>query len=173
MGHALKIAVPQLSDLELEIDASGVPHLKAKYEHWRPRGAWQRESSFSDGTLRLLGLIWALQEKGGPLLLEEPELSLNAAIVARLAPMLSRASRSSKRQSLITTHSAELLSNAVVADEVHLLVPGDEGTLIRTGASMKEVVALVENGVPLGEAIMPMTKPSGIEKWSQGDFWRS
>ena len=91
MEEALRIAVPQLRNLELEIDKKGIPHLRAQYVHWRPQGAWQRQDRFSDGTLRLLGLIWALQESGGPLLLEEPEMSLNAGVVERLAPMISRA----------------------------------------------------------------------------------
>ncbi len=36
---ALKVAVPQLHELELWRDVSGTPHLRGKYEHWRPQGA--------------------------------------------------------------------------------------------------------------------------------------
>lgn len=68
---ALVFAVPQLSELELWRDVRGTPHLRGKYEHWRPRGAWQSEERFSDGTLRLIGLLWAVQEGTRPLLLEE------------------------------------------------------------------------------------------------------
>ncbi len=57
---ALKVAVPQLKELELWRDAKGAPHLRGKYEHWRPQGAWQTEEEFSDGTLRLMGLLWWL-----------------------------------------------------------------------------------------------------------------
>jgi predicted ATPase len=56
---ALRVAIPQLSELELYRDARGTPHLRGKYEHWRPQGAWQTEEDFSDGTLRLMGLLWA------------------------------------------------------------------------------------------------------------------
>ena len=56
---ALRVAVPQLEDLELRRDQRGTPHLRGKYAHWRPQGAWQTEDHFSDGTLRLLGLLWA------------------------------------------------------------------------------------------------------------------
>jgi hypothetical protein len=165
LGEALRIAVPQMSDLQLEVDDRGVPHLKAKYKHWRPRGAWQRESQFSDGTLRLLGLIWALQEKGGPLLLEEPELSLNAAVVRLLPQMIHRATRSSGRQAVITTHSAELLGDPGIGlDEVHLLLPSDNGTKIVTGADLDDVRTLVEGGLPLGEAIMPKARPASPEQ---------
>ena len=85
----LQKAVPQLQELQFERDESnGKPHLKAKYSHWREHGAWQREDQFSDGTLRLIGLFWVLQEDPGLLLLEEPELSLNARIVRLLAPFI-------------------------------------------------------------------------------------
>jgi hypothetical protein len=60
-----------LSEYDLEFyrdPAKGTPHLRGKYEHWRPRGAWQTEGQFSDGTLRLLGLLWAVLDRTGPLL---------------------------------------------------------------------------------------------------------
>ncbi|MBC8231471.1 AAA family ATPase, partial [bacterium] len=81
---ALKIAVPQLNELKLDKDERGIPHLYGNYEHWRARGAWQTESDFSDGTLRLMGLLWALLDGMGPLLLEEPELSLHHEIVRHI-----------------------------------------------------------------------------------------
>src|ERR1022692_4154264 len=56
----------KLKELQFDRDkASGAPHLKGKYEHWRPQGAWQNEEQFSDGTLRLLGLLWATLEGSG------------------------------------------------------------------------------------------------------------
>jgi len=76
--NALRVAVPQLQELTQYKDDRGVPHLKAKYDHWRSKGAWQTEADFSDGTLRLMGLLWALLDGTGPLILEEPELSLHA-----------------------------------------------------------------------------------------------
>jgi hypothetical protein len=63
-----------LKELELWRDVRGTPHLRGKYEHWRPQGAWQTEEQFSDGTLRLMGLLWISLAGGGPSLLEEPEL---------------------------------------------------------------------------------------------------
>lgn len=78
---ALQLAVPQLEEIDLHRDARGTPHLRGKYQHWRAQGAWQTEEQFSDGTLRLMGLLWAVMETGGALLLEEPELSLHTEIV--------------------------------------------------------------------------------------------
>jgi predicted ATPase len=162
----LKMAVPQLEELQFERDASnGKPHLKAKYSHWRVHGAWQREDQFSDGTLRLIGLFWVLQEEPGLLLLEEPELSLNAKIVSLLAPFIHKLQ--GKGQVLVTTHSAELLSDAGISlDEVVLLEPSAEATKICSANSIADVQALVEGGLGLGEAILPHATPKGIDSLS-------
>ena len=84
IGKALSQAVPQFKELRFVKDEMGHPHLEAKYEHHRPNAGWQREDSFSDGTLRLLGILWSLQDSNGLLLLEEPELSLNQAVVEQI-----------------------------------------------------------------------------------------
>ncbi len=34
-------------------EISGRPHLKVRFEHFRPKAGWQREEQFSDGTLRV------------------------------------------------------------------------------------------------------------------------
>lgn len=84
IGAALELAVPQFKELRFAPDKiNGRPHLEAKYSHYRPNAGWQREEQFSDGTLRLLALLWVLLEGDSLLLLEEPELSLNDAIVRR------------------------------------------------------------------------------------------
>ena len=129
---ALRIAVPQLDSLELERDVSGRPHLVARYQHWRPSGARQDERDFSDGTLRLLGLLWALIEgqlSPGVVLLEEPELSLHGAIAQRLPAMLAKAQVQGGSQVILTSHSYDILSDEGLGlDEVVLLRPNDEGT---------------------------------------------
>ena len=68
--HALVKAVPQLKHLSQVRDKAGIPHLEAVYEHWRPQGAKQQEDQFSDGTLRLIALLWSLLESQALLLLE-------------------------------------------------------------------------------------------------------
>lgn len=171
LGDALKICVPQLKDLKLEIDTKGIPHLRAKYTHWRPQGAWQDEKQFSDGTLRLLGLIWSLQETGGPILLEEPELSLHSSVVSKLAPLIAKATMRSRRQSLVTTHSSDILEDGVSLDQILLLMPGDQGTEIKRASELKEVRALVDGGVPAGAAVMPRSRPATVERLSQLDLF--
>jgi predicted ATPase len=159
MNEALKIAIPQLDGLELVVDEIGTPHLRAKYQHWRGHGAWQQEDRFSDGTLRLLGFIWALQTGGGPLLLEEPEQSLNPFVVTQLAPMISRATRRSRRQTFVTTHSVELLSQDVSLDEINLLSPSENGTTVQPVNSIDQVRELVAGGISPGEAVLARTQP--------------
>ena len=96
--RALGVAVPQLTEVELYRDDKGTPHLRGKYEHWRPQGAWQKEDQFSDGTLRLTGLLWAVLDGRGPLLLEEPELSLHPEVIRFIPQMFARIQRRTGRQ---------------------------------------------------------------------------
>lgn len=167
IGEAVKLAVEQLENLELIIDGKGRPHLQGSFQHWRPRGAYQDERQFSDGTLRLIGLLWALQENGGPLLLEEPELSLHDAFVSRLAPFIARAQRrSGGRQILLSTHSVGLLSDeAIGADEVVLIRPAKnkEGSEAISGGSQQSIRSLMEAGLTAAEAILPRTEPAQAE----------
>lgn len=161
---ALQVAVPQLSELKLEKDDKGIPHLYGNYEHWRPKGAWQTEADFSDGTLRLLGLLWTLLEGAGPLLLEEPELSLHPEIVRYIPQMMYRVQRARRRkfrQILLSTHSSDLLRDeGIAADEILLFMPTKEGSEVKVGAEIDEVRLLLESGVPPAEAVLPHTKPT-------------
>lgn len=135
--------MPQLRELRFVRDErSGRPHLEARYDHWRPGAGWQREDEFSDGTLRLIGLLWLLQEGAGMLLLEEPELSLDEGVVAQL-PLLfdkllrqtekaARKRRTSQRQVFISTHSEALLSNEGIDRRgVSIIQMTAEGSVIR------------------------------------------
>jgi predicted ATPase len=163
---ALRVAVPQLQDLELKRDdVRGRPHLRGKYEHWRPQGAWQTEEQFSDGTLRLMGLLWITLAGHGPLLLEEPELSLHPEVVRHIPQMFARVQRRGGRQIIISTHSQELLSGEGIGlDEVLLLEPGSEGTSLRAAQQLDDVHALLAGGVPLGAVVMPRTRPARVEQ---------
>lgn len=160
INEALRVAVPQLRELRLERDERGIPHLKGLYEHWRPNAGWQTEEHFSDGTLRLLGLLWALLDGDSPLLLEEPELSLHTEVVRYIPTMMARAGRKSRRQVLISTHSADLLSDEGIApEEVVLLEPSREGTRVRLAAEIGEIRALLEGGETMGDVVLQYTAP--------------
>jgi len=163
---ALRVAVPQLREIETTPrDGKGRPHIRGKYEHWRPAGAWQTEDQFSDGTLRLIGLLWASLDGSGPLLLEEPESSLHPAVVRFLPQMFARLQRRTNRQIMLSTHSPDLLADAGIGtDEVFLLMPTKEGTRIDPAAAFREVVALLDSGFSMAEAVMPRTEPGGADQ---------
>ena len=164
--QALNVAVPQLDNLEMEKDDRGIPHLLGKYNHWRADGAKQREDQFSDGTLRLVGLLWSLLEGDGPLLLEEPELSLHSGIVKRLAPMIHRMQKkkSGTRQVILSTHSSELLSDrGIGGEEVLLLIPSREGTEVKVASTIEEIKVLLDSGMTIAEVAIPKTEPKNLQ----------
>jgi predicted ATPase len=164
---ALRLAVPQLKELSHVVDSQegGTPHLEAVYEHWRPRGAKQRERDFSDGTLRLIGLLWSLLESDSLILLEEPEISLNSGIVARLPALIYRLQRKRKRQVILSTHSYEMLADkGIGGEETLLLTPGSEGTRVEDAASKAEIRALLDSGLSVGEAALSHTAPLEIRQ---------
>jgi predicted ATPase len=162
---ALRVAVPQLTELDLDRDIRGAPHLKALYEHWRPKGAWQDEKLFSDGTLRFLGFLWSLLNGQGPLLLEEPELSLHPGIVRRLARVIYRLQKSKDRQVLVSTHSFDLVSDkGIGAEEVLLLKPTKEGTKAFVGKDDMQIRKLLQEGASVAEAVLPVTEPRDAQQ---------
>jgi predicted ATPase len=165
--EALQVAVPQLQELELERDLKGTPHLIGRYEHWRKHDARQDEAQFSDGTLRLLGLLWAVLDGRGPLLLEEPELSLHPAVVRHIPRLFANVQRSGGRQIIVSTHSKDLLADESIGlDEVLVLQPSREGTAVRLAAEYDDIATLIDGGLSLSEVLLPRTSPTRIEQLS-------
>jgi predicted ATPase len=161
---ALAHIVPQLKEITFERDeVTGQPHLRARFENWRANDVWQREDQFSDGTLRLIGLFWSLLERGGLLLLEEPEISLNRDIILRLPELIYKLSRptrrrrggerhSERRQVILTTHSEYLLCDeGIDGREVLCITPGKDGSTIQTMADDGGMRRVLESGVMPGE----------------------
>lgn len=162
---ALRAAVPQLEEIELWRDVHGTPRLRGKHRQWRSREAWQTEDRFSDGMLRLIGLLWAAMENHGPLLLEEPELGLHPEIVRFLPQMLARVQRRTGRQIFLSTHSPDLLrDDGIGLDEVLLLLPGPEGTEVTPVDSHPDARDLLEGGLTLADVVIPKTRPAEAGK---------
>jgi len=172
--RVLQVAVPQLSQLEVAVNLPGTsPHLVVRYEHWRHHPAKQSEAQLSDGTLRLLGLLWATFDGEGPLLLEEPELSLHAELVRHLPEMfgqiqqeirkMRRRRAAGRRQLLVSTHSAELLSSSgIAAEEVLRLEPSPEGTRV-LGASPSDKELFLE-GLTAADVLLPQAAPTRADQ---------
>lgn len=167
--NVLNATVPQLKDMRLHIgtDGRGFPHLLGMFDRRMPKLPWQTEADFSDGTLRLIGLLWALLDQGGPLLLEEPELSLHQGIVRRIPGMMVAIQKEHPRQILVSTHSDDLLRDEGIApDEVLILRPTSNGTTVETGLEIEVVKQLLEAGLTVAEAALPLTQPPDAEKLS-------
>ncbi len=163
IGAALRVAVPMLEEIEFIRGEKGTPHLRGKYRHWRPQGAWQNEEQFSDGTLRLIGLLWSILDGSGPLLLEEPELSLHAEAVRHLPAIFHRASGRTGRQIMLSTHSDSLLRDGGIGlDEVLMLTPGEEGTIVRRAADDQQAIDLIKSGFTMADVVIPKTGPDEV-----------
>jgi len=161
----LRIAVPRFSELQVNRDQLGRPHLEAKYAHWRPQGGWQNEQEFSDGTLRLIGLLWAIDQGVAPLMLEEPELSLHRDVIRQLPRLMTQAANRSHRQVIVATHADEMLEDrGIDPSEIILLKPSSDGTQATLGSETPAIVNAARARVPLGRLISGITKPPKIEQ---------
>jgi predicted ATPase len=170
INSVLKLAVPQLEELQFHKDKMGVPHLEAKYIHWRAKGSKQSEDQFSDGTIRLIGFLWALIDGNGTILLEEPEINLHSEIVKQFPEFISKIQRSKKsvKQVLISTHSYDLLNNqGIGTNEVLVLENSAEGTNVKTINEIEQIKAIIDSGFSIAEATIPFTAPKEIHAVNQ------
>ena len=163
---ALQSAVPGFETLRLEVDKAGQPHLIAGYRNWRRNPSEQNETDFSDGTLRLIGLLWSIissPANGGVLLLEEPELSLNAAVVQKLASLLAMAQRGTSMQVILSTHSPELLDDeGIRPGEVLVLQVTSDATVANQLSEIAEVEAQISADLPLSEVVAELINPGDL-----------
>lgn len=166
MEQALQSAVPGFKSLEIELDEAGRPHLIAGYKNWRANPSRQTEQEFSDGTLRLIGLLWIIVStpaRGGILLLEEPELSLNSAIVRQLPPMLSGVQRDKNTQVMLSTHAPELLDEEGVSPEevIVIQVTGD-GSQAHRMTDIEEIAGEIEADIPTSDIVRGIISPDDL-----------
>lgn len=163
---ALDTVVPQFKELDFRQDkVTGLYHLEANFTHWRPTGAWQRENQLSDGTLRLIGLLWSLMENSSLLLLEEPELSLNEEVVRQLPKVVRRIQQQNKtgRQVFITTHSEALLSDrSIPAEEVLRLSATNAGTELKPLDKQEKI--MLKSGLSVAEVMLSSVKPGKADQ---------
>lgn len=163
INEVLLIAVPQLENLSFVKDEKGVPHIEAKYNHWRAKGSKQNEKMFSDGTIRLIGFLFAMLDGSGIILLEEPETNLHTAIIEAIPEFVAKVQRNKKRQVIITTHSYEILSNpGIRADELVILRPTSEGTVAKNAKTDDTVSAMLDSGLTAADAAMSETKAQNV-----------
>ncbi|MCP4714050.1 MAG: AAA family ATPase [Deltaproteobacteria bacterium] len=160
----LKTVIPAFEGLRfLKDDKTGMPHLEMLYVHWRPNAGWQREDQFSDGTLRLIALIWTLLTSNNLILLEEPELSLHKKIVEQIPSLIYQTRKSRKKsggQIFISTHSEALLSSQSIDGNFAILRPGEGGESANISAPTEDDLNAIRAGMSPADILLPQTSES-------------
>ncbi len=164
--EALKLSIPLLKGLRLRPPGDGEGHLESSFRNWREGSPPLREGQFSDGLLRLIGILWSLLERSPLLLLEEPELSLNTAIVRQLPGLIHRLRRGVSSQVILSTHSPALLSDSGIdGREVVLLLPASDRSIeVARASDLPDIAALLDQGMSVGDVVLPRTQPARIEE---------
>ena len=98
----------------------------------------------------------------GVLLLEEPELSLNSAIVKILPSVLAQARRSSDLQIILSTHAPEILNDEGISpDEVLLLRVTDDGSRAELLSSLPDASDL-DLGLTISDVVDDLIAPDDL-----------
>ncbi len=153
--------IPNLEGLRfIQDEITGRPHLEMLYSHWRPNAGWQREDQFSDGTWRLIAMLWSLLAPHSMILLEEPELSLHNAMVEQIPELLYTIRQKRKKvpgQILVSTHSASMLSNTGIQGAFLMLKPPRTGESVTILSPSKADMAAMQAGLSAADVLIPQT----------------
>ena len=111
----------------------------------------------------MIGLLFSILTGKGITLLEEPEISLHPGVVARLPEFIAKMQRYKNRQVVITTHSYDILSNEGIDEgEVIVLRGGAEGTKAEVIADIQEAKDVLDAGLSMADAVLPMSCPENV-----------
>ena len=121
-------------------------------------GVYSHEQ-FSEGTLRLLGLLFdlaTLPRDTSVVLIEEPETFLQASVVRLLPSLLAEIAMNRDVQMVISTHSPELIDSELVLPSQVLMLRSEDGET--TGQLLSEsndprIKAVVGAGLPKSQGI--------------------
>lgn len=121
-------------------------------------GVYSHEQ-FSEGTLRLLGLLFdlaTLPRDTSVVLIEEPETFLQASVVRSLPSLLAEVAMNRDVQMVISTHSPELIDSELVLPSQVLMLRSEDGET--TGQLLSEsndprIKAVVSAGLPKSQGI--------------------
>lgn len=121
-------------------------------------GVYSHEQ-FSEGTLRLLGLLFDLEtlpRDTSVVLIEEPETFLQASVVRSLPSLLAEVAMNRDVQMIISTHSPELIDSELVLPTQVLVLRSENGET--TGELLSQsndprIKAVVSAGLPKSQGI--------------------
>lgn len=104
----MQVVMPQLEDISTQA-LGGFIHPRFKVRENNGKQHYFDPSQISDGTLRILGILLALYQTPHPslMVIEEPEQTVNPALLALLADAFHEVSE--RTQLLITSHSPHLI----------------------------------------------------------------
>jgi len=148
--------VPNLSYLRMGLGTEVVFYSDTP-EHGA-RGVYSHEQ-FSEGTLRLLGMLFGLAtlpRTTSIVLIEEPEAFLQASVVRSMSSFLAEVAMTHDVQMVISTHSPELIdSELVLPSQVLVLRPEDGETIgeLLSQSNDPRIHAVISAGLPKSEAI--------------------
>ena len=152
-------AVPEVPNLTYQrmglgteiVVYSDIPELGA-------RGIYSHEQ-FSEGTLRLLGMLFelaTLPPSASIVLIEEPETFLQSSVIRSLPSFLAEVALNHDVQMVISTHSPELIDSEVVLPSQVLVLHSENGET--TGELLSQsndprICAVISAGFPKSEGI--------------------
>ena len=121
-------------------------------------GVYSHEQ-FSEGTLRLLGMLFdlaTLPRDTSVVLIEEPETFLQASVVRSLPSLLAEVAMNRDVQMVISTHSPELIDSELVLPSQVLVLRSENGET--TGELLSQsndprIKAVVSAGLPKSQGI--------------------
>ena len=121
-------------------------------------GVYSHEQ-FSEGTLRLLGMLFnlaTLPRDTSVVLIEEPETFLQASVVRSLPSLLAEVAMNRDVQMIISTHSPELIDSELVLPSQVLMLRSENGET--TGELLSQsndprIKAVVSAGLPKSQGI--------------------
>ncbi len=122
------------------------------------RGVYSHEQ-FSEGTLRLLGMLFDLATlplTTSIVLIEEPETFLQASIVRSMSSFLAEVAMNHDVQMVISTHSPELIDSEVVLPTEVLMLRSQNGETtgeLLSQSSDPRIQAVLSAGMPKSEGL--------------------
>lgn len=121
-------------------------------------GVYSHEQ-FSEGTLRLLGMLFDLATLPGAtsiVLIEEPETFLQASVVRSLPSLLAEVAMNRNVQMVISTHSPELIDSELVLPSQVLVLRSEDGETmgqLLSESNDPRIKAVVSAGLPKSQGI--------------------
>lgn len=145
--EVLKLAIPEVEELLTPLTEEGKTFVAIREKGFKNPFDYHQ---LSDGTLRLLSYITALNLDVDLVCFEEPENFVHPQLLGLLAEILKK----SDKQVILATHSPYFLDHLEPEDLIIVEKEAGKTKLRKVEAEKqkREIKALLEEGTPLGEA---------------------